>query len=333
MTSNQPFQYLPLIPLETDLPEDPEDALDWLERAASSGDLDARYNLGLIFLDCEQPVLAMDFFRHAHYRGHALASRQIGAMCGKEDGTPVTDEDIEKWYKPIAEAGDPVAQFDLGTIYRKSHEMERSSTEAVRWLRRAGDQGHMVAQAELGMMYEHGLEIERDRKESAKWLRLAADQGYPRAQMTLAAKYLRGLGVEKDAEEAERLLLLCCEKGVIQAMVSLATLRAIGRGLEEDHKESMRWFRRVFSKAGADELYRFGHGLLSIGETQDEDRAVAHTWFQLAAFKGHEEAREAYLRLERELSAERLNTSRMIARKCMRSRRRTRRARRRSRKR
>ena len=322
MTSGRLFRNLPLIPMGRDLPEDPKDAVRWLERAADRGDPDAQYNLGVILLHGGKLLEAMNVLRYAYYQGHKRAGLQIGAMCMREDGRPATDEDIANWYRPIAEEGHPVAQFALAIIYKDGRGAEQSSAEAARWLRRAGKQGHRVAQAELGTMLEYGLGIERDQRESTKWLLLAAAQGSWSAHSILAKKYLYGEGVKQDAEEGERLLLLCCENGMISSMAVMASLRAIGRALRKDHRQAVKWFRRVFDKADADCLYRFGEDLLTIGQVREGDRFLAYTWFQMAAHKGHDVAREACLSLEHDIPANRLHASRMIVRESIRSRRR-----------
>ena len=331
MTSSRLFRDLPLIPMGRDLPEDPKDAVRWLHRASERGDPDAQYNLGVIHVSGAKPLEAMSLLRLAHYQGHGPASLQIGLMCGKDDGRPGTDEDIVNWYRPIAEQGNPVAQFALATIYTEGRGVERSSEEAARWMRRAGDQGYSIAQAALGMMLEYGLGIERNQRESARWLRLAANQGSADAQLVLATKYLHGEGVEQDAEEAERLLLLCCKKGMVKSMALLASLRASGRVLRKDNKQAVKWFRRVFDTAGADRLFRFGHDFLKSGEVSEEDRFLAYTWFRLAAAKGHVVAREAFMSLECDMPAQPLHAARLILRKCIRYRRRRRQPRRRSR--
>ena len=319
MTSSRLFRNLPLIPIGRDLPEDPKDAVRWLERAADRGDSDAQYNLGVILLHGGKLLEAMNVFRHAYYQGHEPAGLQIGAMCRREDGRPATDEDIANWYRPIAEEGHPVAQFALAVIYEHGRGAEQSSAEAARWLRLAGKQGHRVAQAELGTMLEYGLGIEQDQRKATKWLLLAAAQGSWSARSILAKKYLYGHGVEQDAEEAERLLLLCCENGMTNSMAVMASPRALGRVIRKDHKQAVKWFRRVFDKADADTLYRFGHDLLTVGKVSEGDRFLAYTWFRLAAHKGHDVAWEACLSLERDLPANRLHASRMIARKSIRS--------------
>ena len=333
MKSSSKLENPSLLPTGEGPLESPGDTVRGIAQAADQGDPDAQCALGQVFLLGGDPLTAMNLFRYAHYQGHEPAGLQIGAMCGREDGTPGTDEDIANWYRPIAEEGHPVAQFALAMIYEDGRGVEQSSAEAVRWLRHAGDQGHMVAQNELALMLEYGLGVDRDPKESAKWLRLAAGQGSLRANMTLALKYLHGTGVEEDPEEAERLLLLCSNKGIIDAMATLASLYALGKKLREDHKQAVKWFRRVFDKADADRLYRFGHNLVTIGEVNEGDRFLAYTWCRLAASKGHDVAWDACASLERQISAERLHASRMIARKCIRPRRRTKRSRRRSRRR
>ena len=331
MTSRSVLGRLPPLRTEKGLPQGQEETLRTLAQAMEHGDPEAQCRLGKIFLAREDPLTAMMLFRAAHSQGQEPASLQIGAMCGREDGKPGSYEDIANWYRPIAEEGNSTAQVTLAMIYEHGRGVEQSTEEAARWLRRAADQRRFPAEAEIAIMLEYGLYIEQDPEESAKWLRLAADHGWSFAQSVLATNYLHGQGVEQDADEAERLMLLCCDSGHVSSMASLASLYAIGRGLRQDHKKAVKWYRRVFAKADADELFGFGYDLAMRDEVREEDLVLAHTWFQLAASKGHHVAREACVRTEQLIPAHRLHASRMIARKCIRSRRRTTRSRRRAR--
>ena len=329
MTSRSVLGLLPLLPRGQGLPEGREETLSTLAQAVEHGDPDAQFRLGKVFLASEDPLTAMMLFRAAHSQGHEPASVQIDAMCGREDGKPGNDEDIANWYMPIAEEGNPTAQVTLAMIYEHGRGVEQSTEQAARWLRRAADQRQYASDAEIAIVLEYWLGVEQDPDESAKWLRLAAEHGWSFAQSVLATNYLHGQGVEQDADEVERLMLVCCSKRDVSSMASLASLYAIGRGLGQDQQKAVKWYRRVFAKADADELFGFGYDLASRRDASEGDIVLAHTWFQLAASKGHDVAREACVRSEPLIPADRLHASRMIARKCIRSRRRTTRSRRR----
>src|SRR6202035_927395 len=44
-----------------------------------------------------------------------------------------------KEWRPLAEMGDPIAQFNLGLLYLDGHGVPQSSMEAANWFRRAAE--------------------------------------------------------------------------------------------------------------------------------------------------------------------------------------------------
>ena len=80
-------------------------------------------------------------------------------------------------WRPLAEAGDADAQFNLGQAYRLGRGVELNLAAAKIWFERAARNGHLDAQTTLGLLvFQNG-----DRAEGLKWLKQAADQGEPRA--------------------------------------------------------------------------------------------------------------------------------------------------------
>jgi TPR repeat protein len=104
--------------------------------------------------------------------------------------------------RPLAEQGDPRAQFLLGRIFLRGRGVPTDENEAVKWLRRAADQGHAGAQFSLGNLYAEGKGVPQDNVEAAKWYRAAADRGDPQAQYNLGLAYAKGEGVEQDNVKA-----------------------------------------------------------------------------------------------------------------------------------
>ncbi len=77
-------------------------------------------------------------------------------------------------FKPLAEKGDPKAQFLLGEIYGQGQGIKRDLEKAARWYREAAMQGHTAAQAILGGLYAAGLGVPRDFGRAYYWLIIAA---------------------------------------------------------------------------------------------------------------------------------------------------------------
>lgn len=105
-------------------------------------------------------------------------------------------------FKPLAEAGNVVAQVNLGNLYMKGWGVEQDYALALRWYRSAADQGERMAQTKLGILYYFGLGTDKNPAEAARWFQKAAGQGEIRAQSILGTLYANGEGVPKDLAQA-----------------------------------------------------------------------------------------------------------------------------------
>lgn len=98
-----------------------------------------------------------------------------------------------KEWRPIADGGEPAAQFNLGMLYYDGRGVPQDFEEAVKWLRRSADQGYAKAQHNLGALYGVGKGVRRDYVQAYKWLSLcaAADEKGCEEQRDLVAKKLK----------------------------------------------------------------------------------------------------------------------------------------------
>ncbi|HBK79264.1 MAG TPA: hypothetical protein DDZ83_06205, partial [Nitrospinae bacterium] len=69
---------------------------------------------------------------------------------------------------------------------------------ALKEWRPLAERGHAVAQFNLGLMYAKGKGVPRDYKIASKWYRMSAEQGDAGAQYNLGLMYAKGQGVLKD---------------------------------------------------------------------------------------------------------------------------------------
>jgi TPR repeat protein len=103
---------------------------------------------------------------------HAFNQGMIA--LGREDHAKATE-----LLRPLAERGNPRAQFWIGHFYSEGKGgLPKSGSEAFKWFQRAADQNEPFAQYYLAGMY---LEVRRDAISAYMWLSLSAAQGNERA--------------------------------------------------------------------------------------------------------------------------------------------------------
>jgi TPR repeat protein len=103
----------------------------------------------------------------------------------------------EVW-RPLAESGDPRAQFNVAMMHARGEGVAQDYVEAARWFVQAAEQGQAEAQARIGGMYAEGIGVERDDVEAARWLTEAAYQHHAASQYELGIMYANGQGVGRD---------------------------------------------------------------------------------------------------------------------------------------
>lgn len=107
--------------------------------------------------------------------------------------------------RPLAEQGDPEAQYYVGRMYEKGDGVRKNADEVVKWYTRAAEAGYAAAQYRVAVGYAFGYAgLPRDHQEAVKWLRKSAEGGYKRAQKTLGRAYAEGrFGLPVDEQQAE----------------------------------------------------------------------------------------------------------------------------------
>jgi hypothetical protein len=108
----------------------------------------------------------------------------------------------QREFQPLAENGDPRAQYGLGIMYLNGYLDPTSPSAAVKWLRSSAERDYVQAQTELARMYRTGDGVPQNFTEMALWYERAAGLGDVGAQLFLADSYAYGYGVEPDIVQA-----------------------------------------------------------------------------------------------------------------------------------
>ena len=85
-------------------------------------------------------------------------------------------------WRPLADQGNPYAQYKIGLTYDVGVGAPQDFTEAAKWYLMAADQGHAGAQFNLGLLYANGRGVEQDFIQAHMWFNLAAAGSEPAAQ-------------------------------------------------------------------------------------------------------------------------------------------------------
>ena len=182
--------------------------------------------------------------------------------------------------KPLAEAGDPQAQYYLGTMYNHGHGAPRDLRLAATWYEKAARAGHPDAPFTLGfLLYYGGEEFAPNPAAAVPWLDLAAQAGNGVAQSLLARLYLEGTGVPSDRERALTWALSAAEKGIVSAQYDAAALLAARPGAP-NVLQACKWLE-LAARAGYPGAAPLRDALAGERLTPDElaqARALADAW-------------------------------------------------------
>ena len=135
-------------------------------------------------------------------RGNPVAQYFIGNMYASGEGV---DQDLEianSFYQKAAEQGHVESAVKLATNYRLGQGVEDVDLrEASKWLYMAAEAGHPIARFDLGELFlygdhQHGLEPAP--YHASQWFRLASLDGIALARFKLAQLYFAGTGVDVD---------------------------------------------------------------------------------------------------------------------------------------
>ena len=164
--------------------------------------------IALLLAASLRPVLAQDF-------AHGLMATQQGEY-----------RLAARIWHPLAEAGDPRAQFGMGTLYHEGLGVEQDLVEAAYWFHRASEQGMAEAQYNLGNAYKHGEGVTPSDSMAVSWWQKSAAQGFAPAQFNLGTSLLYGRGIAANPEQARYWYRQAADQGHAMAQEALAAATA-----------------------------------------------------------------------------------------------------------
>ena len=257
---------------------------EWTE-AAQQGDVDAQYNLGCLYVRGEgvpqNRAWAVEWLQRAADQG------DLDAATWLLFSNPITDDRRKQFFsrrlKPtdrfrltfvvqlsdgkihrrpcsIDEKDGAQIEFSLGLMYETgSAGFLQDDRQAAEWYRRASERNFADAQTKLAYLYAAGRGVEQSQIEAVRLFRRAAEQGNGIAQVNLAATYASGsLGHTQDLILAYVLVSHAADMGKQLALNELPNVAALlspeqlleGKRLAEKWKGNVRWPPEIAERLG-----------------------------------------------------------------------------------
>ena len=168
----------------------------------------------------------------------AQQDRFESGLASKDRGHYATA--IRAWL-PMAEAGNPEAQNNVGYMYEEGLGVPQNYLLAMNWYRQAADNGLAEAQHNMGMLYHHGYGVAENLGEAFRWFKMAADQELAESEYMLALAFENGEGTELDYIEAKRLFLSAARKNYVPAQLMYAFMLQAGEGGDSEPFSAYVW--------------------------------------------------------------------------------------------
>jgi putative methionine-R-sulfoxide reductase with GAF domain len=136
----------------------------------------------------------------------AQASQSPPVAVSQLSTAPVAPDSTLEGLRRLADQGDPVAEFALGTRYATGEGVPADFVEAARWFTKAAEEGNVTAQSTLGTYYWAGRGVSKDPIKAYFWSLVAQADGdaTSKDRATLLASHLthgQTLAVQQQARE------------------------------------------------------------------------------------------------------------------------------------
>ncbi len=126
---------------------------------------------------------------------------------------------VKEW-RPLAIAGDPIAQYNLAKAYQLGRGLPVDTKMAESWYGKAAQQGHIPSRDNYGLLlFQNG-----DRLSAMPYIEESAGRGEPRAQYVLGTALFNGDVMKKDWVRAYALMTRASAAGIAAASTSLAEM-------------------------------------------------------------------------------------------------------------
>lgn len=261
--------------------------------AAEQGNTDAQFLLGVLSFAGQgadrNEAEGVRWLRQAAEQGHAQAQVLLGGLYKEGRGVPQSDTEATKWFDRAKRqlAGDPSRLDDFLSAEEQS--APEAFPERIAAYRADAEAGDAMAQFALGIIYKEGMgDLRRDAEQARTWWRKAAEQGIAEAQVVLAKElYNNSNRIPQDFSEPLKWFRAAAEQGNVEAQGFLAVMYRFGQGQAPDAVMARKWFL-IAERLGNREAARLGPTFASTMTAVEISEAERHAENWLADFRARQ---------------------------------------------
>ena len=215
----------------------------------------------IVTLICSQPLLASDREERLN-AGLAALKREHYATA------------LRSWL-PLAEAGDPEAQANVGYMYEEGLGVTQQFDVAVSWYEKAAASGSMQANHNLGMIYAEGRGTSQSWVRALRYFEEAAND-IPASRYMIGFTYFQGEGNIQNRPRAFREFMDAALDGYADAQYMIAFMYLDGSGIPKQPIQAYVWASLALDnkQSQASELLDAASNRISNGQAMRADGLV-----------------------------------------------------------
>jgi TPR repeat protein len=257
-----------------------EAAKRWLQRAAEQGDIDAAYDLGVLFETERNYLLAARYYKSAEI--DPFAKLRLAHLYSQGLGAARDINAAAELITAAAESGEAEALYQAGLLYLDGEAVPKDNNRALELFLEAAYRLYPPAFTQVGRFYEEGIVTARDNLTAEIYYQKAFEAGDIDGTYLLAELLER----RQDFEKAVIYYTKAADSGDVRSAAKLGRLFENGIGVERDYTRAAAFYAKSvgtdggFSENRLGAFYRNGLGV-------QIDPEAAREWFVKSIKQGY----------------------------------------------
>ncbi|MEM9184414.1 MAG: SEL1-like repeat protein [Pseudomonadota bacterium] len=254
------------------------EAVKRYRQAAQAGQADAQYQMYQYYRDGlgveKDSKLARQWLQQAASTGNLMAKLSLEQDIRAEERLNSVPQEVVAKIRRGAEQGGGASQARLGEMYYRGEGLAKDREEAIRWLTAAAEQGVVRAMADLGGALQDREADDTQRRQALSWIEAAAEAGDILSQYRWGVALLGGQRLDQDPQQAAMWFRRSAEQNYTEAKVATAYMLFSGTGGKRDLGRAAQWIAALDERVyGLALNYRDGDDGLPA------DKAFAHVLY------------------------------------------------------
>ena len=267
--------------------EDRTEALEWFQRSADGGNVNAMYQISIMYRDGKGPkrdnTKHLEWLKKAAENGHTQSQLMLGNMY--RDGVKVESDESEafKWYRMAAENNNPDTIYQVAMMYRDGKGVDKNKDESNRWLRLYSEHNLFRQIKVLADSFSHSKNGVHDPEIGMKWYSVNSEHNDANSKYQMGLMLSEGDG--KNIPEAVSFLNSATDNGHLASAILMLNLYGLGLADNSVFETAVRSIDDIVKKGNSWAANVVGN-MYASGNIVQTDGKKAVEYLQAAAVSG-----------------------------------------------